>query len=166
MMTRLLRQFIHASSAIALLLVTMSASADEVIVFNLDAKRGELNDYLDKTKWNVVMAWTTYCEICREQYPMLSELHGKYADSKAVVLGISLDGYREAEKIREYRDKYAHKFPSIITSSTQFGSFYKRATGEDFTGTPTYLLIDKDGALRAYLDGATTLAVFEHIITK
>ncbi len=146
------------------LLLPLTGLAGGVTVHTLDGKTGGLGDHLDKSKWTLVMVWTTYCSVCRRQYPVITEFHDKHHASDAVVLGISLDGKDHTEEVRAYREKMQHSFPSVIADSQQFGELYEKATGEDFTGTPTYLLFDKDGGLHAYLDGPITLAALDKFI--
>lgn len=151
---------------VGLLVLPLVTSAGGVTVHTLDGKTGGLGDHLDKTRWNVVMVYTTYCQICRRQYPLISEFHSKHAGTDAVVLGISLDGNDKRDAVIAYRDKMAHTFPSVIADAGQFGELYERATGEAFTGTPTYLVFDNKGGLHAYLDGPITLAALESFLSQ
>lgn len=143
------------TKALFLLLATLSltANAEGVTVATLDGERGGLGGHLVKDKVNVVMVWTTYCGVCRGQYPLISKFHDQYKEGDAVVLGISLDGFDATEKVRSYRTEQRHSFPSVISESEQFAELYEKTTGEDFTGTPTYLVFNKEGGLIAYLDG-------------
>lgn len=155
--------------SIALLLLAMLPSlalSGGVTVHTLSGEAGGLADHLDKSKWNVLMVYTTYCTICRRQYPIISEFHAKHAQTDAVVLGISLDGDAERDKVSAYREKMAHTFPSVTADAAQFGDLYERATGETFTGTPTYLVFDNKGGLHAYLDGPITLSALESFLSQ
>ena len=140
------------------------AWAGGVPVQTLDGTHGGLADYLSHDKWTVVMVWTTYCEICRQQYPEISAFHERHKDTDAVVLGVSLDGYDQADKIKIYQARHAHNFPSVMTSAEDFTDKYARATGEAFTGTPTYLLFNAKAQLRAFLGGPITTAALEKFI--
>ncbi len=115
-------------------------------------------------KWNVVMLWTTYCGVCRGQYPMTSEFHARHQATDAVVPGISLDGLDAAERVSAYRMKQAQRLPRVLSEFEVFSRMYEVATGEVFTGTPSYLVFDDQGALRAHLAGPTGLAALERAI--
>jgi thiol-disulfide isomerase/thioredoxin len=153
-------------AAAALALASLATLAAGVTVHTLDGNSHGLGEQLDKSKWNVVMVYTTYCHICRRQYPILSAFHDKHQASDAVVLGIALDGLEKSAAVQAYRVDQAHSFPSVIADAGQFGALYERATGEAFTGIPTYLVFDKSGSLQAYLDGPVTLAALETFLSK
>ena len=147
-----------------LLLLPFLAHAAGVPVQSLEGQRGGLADHLSHDKWTIVMVWTTYCEVCRKQYPEIAEFHQRHKDKDAVVLGISLDGYDQSSKISAYQQAHAHNFPSVMTSAEDFTGKYARATGEAFTGTPTYLVFNARGQLRAFLGGPITTATLEKFI--
>jgi thiol-disulfide isomerase/thioredoxin len=148
----------------AALLLPLTAIAGGVQVQNLDGRHAGLGEFLNKDKWTLVMIWTTYCDACRKQYPMISEFHSKHKNRDATVLGIALDGYDQQQKIRSYQAAHAQNFPSVMANSDEFISKYQRTTGEAFTGTPTYLLFDAKGGLRAYIDGLVSIAKIEAYI--
>ena len=147
-----------------LLTVAGIVQAAGVSVQTLDGEKGGLSDHLTKGKVNLVMVWTTYCHICRRQYPIISEFHNKYKDGKAVVLGISLDGFEQPEKVGKYRAEQSHSFPSVLAQSEDFGELYEKTTGTPFTGTPTYVVFGKDGGLIAYLNGPVTAKALDGLM--
>lgn len=153
-------------SVMTALLLPLVVYAAGVPVTTLSGQPSSLGEQLERGKWNVVMLWTTYCGVCREQYPAISEFHRRHADTDAVVLGISLDGPNKAAKVASYRQAQSHAFPSVITTVDHFRDMYEKATGESFTGTPTYLVIDKQGGLRAFLGGPTSLEQLEQVIAQ
>lgn len=150
----------------AALLLPCSASAGGVEVQTLEGRHAGLGEFLAKDKWTLVMVWTTYCGACRKQYPLISEFHSKHKDKDAAVLGVSLDGYDQGEKIKAYQTSHAQNFPSVMADSQEFIDRYQRTTGEKFTGTPTYLIYDANGSLRAFIDGLVSIADLEDYINK
>ncbi len=146
------------------LLLPLPAIAGGVQVQDLAGRHAGLGEFLNKDKWTLVMIWTTYCGACRKQYPMISEFHTKHKDSDATVLGIALDGYDQQQKIKTYQAAHAQNFPSVMADSDEFIGKYQRTTGEPFTGTPTYLLFDAKGGLRAYIDRLVSIADIEAYI--
>ncbi len=148
------------------LLLPLTARAGGVEVQTLAGRHAGLGEFLAKDKWTVVMVWTTYCGACRKQYPLISAFHSKHKDKDAQVLGVSLDGFDQGEKIKAYQTAHAQNFPSVMADSDQFIDKYQRTTGEKFTGTPTYMLFDAKGGLRAYIDGLVSIADIENYIKK
>ena len=150
--------------ALACVLLPWRVYAGGVEVQTLEGRHAGLGEFLAKDKWTLVMVWTTYCGACRKQYPMISAFHSKHKDSDAAVLGVSLDGYDQGEKIKAYQSAHQQNFPSVMADSVDFIEKYQRTTGEKFTGTPTYLLYDAKGGLRAYVDGLISTADIEDYI--
>ena len=149
---------------LAAVLLPHAVSAAGLEVRTLAGETSSLGEQVNRGRWTLVMVWTTYCGVCREQYPTISAFHTRHHDNDASVLGIALDGYGEAGKVAEYREAQAHSFPSVLAESDAFAYGFERATGEAFTGTPTYLFFDGDGKLRAYLSGPVSDAALERAI--
>ena len=149
-----------------LLLLPLAAAGAGVPVQTLDGKRSSLGEHLSAGKWTLIMVWTTYCHVCRKEYPWVSAFHRDHEAKDAVVLGVSLDGYDQAEKVKAYQAKQAHSFPSVMTAAEDFSDKYARTTGEAFTGTPTYLLFDPKGKLHAFIGAPATRAAVEKAMAK
>lgn len=152
------------TSACLLLLVSATAPAGDVALRTLDGNDTGLGGIVTQGKWTLVMVWTTYCGVCREQYPIVSAFHERHHERDAVVMGISLDGFEAMEKVARYREDKAHAFPTVVAEAGDFGEKYTQWTGETFTGTPTYLLFDPERGLRAFLDGPVTADALESYI--
>lgn len=60
----------------------------------------------------LVNFWATWCEPCREEYPMLNELARKYAPQGLHVVGISLDDDGEMILVRRFLAKHRPIFPN------------------------------------------------------
>lgn len=69
---------------------------------------------LSKHRGKPVMVnfWATWCEPCREELPMVSELAEKYAPQGLVVFGVSLDDDGEIELVRRFLARVQPVFPN------------------------------------------------------
>lgn len=139
-----------------LLTFPVAGQAAGLTVYRLDATPSTLGTEIVKGRVNVVMIWTTYCPVCRVQIPIMSKFHDAHRNHDATVLGIALAEPEDHAKITAYQTATGQSFPSVIASPESMFDAFAHATGTSFTGTPTYLLIDADGALRSYLVGPTT----------
>ncbi len=146
--------------------ISRNAYAFEISTTNLQGEENSIRVHLSQDTWTLVMAWTTYCGECAKQYSMLSELHDAHKKIDLKVLGVSLDDLQNLQLIVDYQRKKKHKFPSIVADHTSFSSAYKTTTGADFSGTPTYLLFDRQKEFQAYLDGPITRSAIEQFITQ
>jgi len=142
------------------------AFAKGIAVKTLAGEESKFGSHINKDKWTIVMVWTTYWGVCRQEYPKLSEFHERHKDNKATVLGISLDGFGTGEKVNEYREKQSHTFPSLLANSDEFAEPYERTTGTNFSGTPTYLIFDDKQQLQAFKNGKLDIAELEAFMAE
>ncbi len=152
----------------ALLLVSSDAAAraSGFEVRTLDGAVVPLSTYFEPGKWTMVMLWTTYCGTCRSQYPVISEFHDKHKDTDAKVIGVSLDGFVEVDRVRAYIASKPMAFNSTIAEVAALRPAYKAITEEPFTGTPTYLMFDPNGALVAHVQGPLAIEDVENFIAE
>src|SRR5205814_8738467 len=72
----------------------------------------------------LVTFWATWCEPCRDEYPMLNELAKQYAPQGLKVVGVSMDDDGDLILMRRFLARYKPVFPN----------YRKKAGGEaDFT---------------------------------
>lgn len=74
-----------------------------------------------KGKPLLVTFWATWCEPCRDEYPMLNELAKQYAPQGLKVVGVSLDQDGDLILMRRFLARYKPVFPN----------YRKRQGGED-----------------------------------
>ncbi|MEM7540466.1 MAG: TlpA disulfide reductase family protein [Pseudomonadota bacterium] len=131
---------------------------------NLAGEPVALGDYFPAGKWTLVMAWTTYCGVCRQQQPMISAFHSAHKDKDAVVLGIALDGFGAGAKVANYEKSENLSYTTVISDPQSFGEVYRAFTDEGFKGTPTYLLFNPAGGLAGYQTGPLARDAIEKMI--
>ena len=154
----------------ALLLVVLGAPlqahAAGLELKTLDGKTTSLSAQLSTQHPTVVMLWTTYCSVCRRGFPSISAFHDTHAHRDAEVLGIALDGYSELEKVRAFVATSPFSFPTLIAEPATMSAGFERATGEKFTGTPTYLIFNRQRELVAAHSGEVTRDALETFLKK
>src|ERR1700720_4837674 len=65
-----------------------------------------------KGKPLLVTFWATWCEPCRDEYPMLNELAKQYASQGLKVVGVSLDQDGDLILMRRFLPRFKPIFPS------------------------------------------------------
>src|SRR5215475_11658725 len=65
-----------------------------------------------KGKPLLVNFWATWCEPCREEYPLLNELAKEYAPQGLKVVGVSLDQDGDLILMRRFLVRYKPVFPN------------------------------------------------------
>jgi thiol-disulfide isomerase/thioredoxin len=114
----------------------------------------------------VVMIWTTYCGVCKRDYPTLSAFHDAHVGKDAEVLGISIDGIADLDKVNTFVAKAPFSFPTVVADAEVLAQGFERATGEKFTGTPTYLVFNPQRELVGARSGDITRDALETFLRK
>ncbi len=148
----------------AALIALSAGAAGDIKVRTLDGQNAMLSEYFEPGKWTLVMIWTTYCGVCAVQYPIISALHNERHDEDLKVIGISVDGYRYAEQVRAYIAKRPPSFGSVIGEAAEIVPGFNETTGEEFKGTPTYLLFDPQGRISAQTVGPIKTEAIDRFI--
>ena len=160
------RSFIYVISILLLTLSSFSSASDWTEVRTLDGKFTTLSQHFEKDKWTLVMLWTTDCGICQREYPIISEFHDKYKDSTAKVIGVSLDGYSELDKITEHINEMPITFDNLIGEISVVAFNYQSATEEPLRGTPTFLMFNPNGHLVGHNPGPVKPEALENFISR
>ena len=143
-----------------------AALAGGVAVTTLEGKPSTLAEQITPGHYTVVMMWTTYCAVCRKQYPLVSAFHDAHAGKQAEVLGIALDGPAELAAVQAYVAKKPFSFPTVVADSDAMGKMFEAATGEAFTGTPTYLVFNPARQLVAFKSGDLAPGTLDGYVTR
>ncbi len=149
-----------------LLLCSISIASDWTEVRTLEGKFTTLSQHFEKDKWTLVMLWTMDCGICQREYPIISEFHDKHKDTKAKVIGVSLDGYSKLDKITEHIEEMPMTFGNLIGELTVVAFNYQTATEETLRGTPTFLMFNPDGYLVGHNPGPVKPEALEAFISR
>ena len=108
--------------------------------------------------------WATWCEPCREEYPMLNELAKKYAPQGLRVVGISLDDDGEMILVRRFLARNQPVFPNFRKrpgKEEQFiNAIYAKWTG----AIPASFFYAPDGRLIGQIIGESTRDNYEAAI--
>ena len=115
-------------------------------------------------KWLVVMIWASNCPICNREIDSYVEFHETHKGDDARVLGISLDGNSGKKAARDFMQRHAVTFPSLIGEPLEVAAMYSDQTGLSFRGTPTFLVYNPKGELSAQQVGAVPTELIVHHI--
>ena len=79
-------------------------------IIDQDGYRKLLDRYRGKAL--LINFWATWCEPCRDEYPMLNQLAKQYAPQGLHLVGISLDDDGEMILVRRFLSKHQPIFPN------------------------------------------------------
>lgn len=113
----------------------------------------------------MVTFWATWCEPCRDEYPMIVELAKKYAPQGLAVVGVSLDDTSDLGLVHEFLAQSHPDFPNYREKPGIDVKAFYRGVNPDWRGTmPQTVFYGRDGHIARYLIGASPRPAFENAI--
>ncbi|HFE32117.1 MAG TPA: TlpA family protein disulfide reductase [Gammaproteobacteria bacterium] len=140
----LLLSLMIAGSALAL---DVGSTAPD---FTLKSRSGE-NIKLSEQRGDVVMInfWASWCAPCRQEMPLLEELHDRYADLGFTLLGVNVE--EDSNAALDLLKEIPVTFPVLFDSRNDVSKRY------NVVAMPTTVILDRDGNVRyvhkGYLPG-------------
>ena len=151
-------------SLLVFLFLSAPVSAEIKGFEDFSGKPEVLENYIGKGKWLVVMMWASDCHICNREAHQYVDFHMIHSDTDATVLGISLDGASRKKEAEKFIKRHSVDFPNLIAEPEVVANYYRTATGQSFSGTPTFLIYSPDGELKAAQAGAVPTTLIEEFI--
>lgn len=148
-----------------LLVVPMSVIAKDKL-FDFTGKQHQLTEYTGKGKWTIVMIWGHDCHVCNDEAHQYVAFHNKHKNKDAIVVGLSLDGKKIQKKAEAFVKRHKVNFDTLIGEYDEVAGIYEDLTGVQFSGTPTFLIYNPKGELKAQQAGAVPAELIEQFIEK
>ncbi|MDO4332791.1 MAG: cytochrome c biogenesis protein/redoxin [Eubacteriales bacterium] len=122
-----------------------------------------LSDYKGKTVF--LNFWATWCPPCRSEMPQIQALYEKYGENEGdlIVLGVASPDYGNegsATEIAAFLSENGYTFPVVMDDLGLYSSQY------GIRAYPTTFMIDKDGNVYGYVEGALTGEIMESIVQQ
>jgi thiol-disulfide isomerase/thioredoxin len=139
-----------------------SAAADPVLL-DLAGYKQMIAKYHGKPL--VVNFWATWCEPCRDEYPMLVDLAKQFAPQGVVVVGVSMDDDSDMNLVRHFLARNHPGFPNYRQKpGIDVDAFYP-GVNPDWHGTmPQTVFYARDGRILDSFTGTRPRPVFEQAI--
>jgi thiol-disulfide isomerase/thioredoxin len=107
--------------------------------------------------------WATWCEPCRDEYPMLNELAKQYAPKGLKVVGVNFDQDGDLILMRRFIKRYKPIFPNYRKTGDE--TEFQQAVLPEWNGTlPASFFYAKGGRQAGHVFGAGTRATYEAAI--
>ena len=113
--------------------------------------------------------WATWCEPCRDEYPMLNELAKEYAPKGLRLVGVNSDQDGDLILMRRFIARYKPVFPNYRKKpgKPEEEAEFNQAVLPDWRGElPATFLYDKDGRLISHFFGARNRETYEAAIRQ
>jgi len=121
---------------------------------------------LDKYRGKPVLVnfWATWCEPCRDEYPMLNELAKQYVPQGLKVVGVSMDDDGDLILMRRFLARYKPVFPNYRKMAGTEEAF-RQSIFPGWTGSlPATYFYDKDGKQVGHVFGEGKREAYEATI--
>ena len=112
----------------------------------------------------LVTFWATWCEPCRDEYPMLNELAKQYAPQGLKVVGVNLDQDGDLILMRRFIARYKPIFPNYRRKPSEEEPFRQAVLPEWNGSLPASFFYAKDGRRVGQFIGERDRATYEGAI--
>jgi thiol-disulfide isomerase/thioredoxin len=114
----------------------------------------------------LITFWATWCEPCRDEYPILNELAKQYGPMGLQVVGVDFDDEGDLILMRRFIARYKPVFPNYRKQRGGEAAF-TQAVWPDWNGAlPASFFYDKDGKQVGRMLGAGTRETYEAAIQQ
>ena len=127
-----------------------------------------LKAVLKKKRGKVVMInlWATWCVPCREEFPDLIKLYGKYRARGLELILISVDDPQQRGQVEAFLKENGVTFPTYISAEQRYEALIDFLDPEWIGGFPTTFVIDRKGRLNRSLVGGQNYQVFHKAVAS
>jgi cytochrome c biogenesis protein CcmG/thiol:disulfide interchange protein DsbE len=142
---------------------TKPATTADPKLIDLDGYKRIVSKYRGKPL--LVAFWATWCEPCRDEFPMLVELSKQYAPQGLEIFGVSLDNDADMHLVRHFLTLHHPTFPNYRQKpGIDVDEFYADVNPA-WTGTmPETIFYARDGSIAGHFIGQQPRASFEQAI--
>ncbi|NDQ57161.1 MAG: TlpA family protein disulfide reductase [Acidipila sp.] len=114
----------------------------------------------------MVSFWATWCEPCRDEYPMVVDLARQYGEKRLSVIGVSLDEDAEAGLMRRFLARAVPGFPNYRKKPGNEEAFINRVNPKWSGALPATFFYSREGQLVTQIVGEAKRETFEAAIQK
>jgi thiol-disulfide isomerase/thioredoxin len=114
----------------------------------------------------LVTFWATWCEPCRDEYPMLNELAKEYAPKGLSVVGVNMDEDGDLILMRRFIARYRPAFPNYRKKKGEETAFVQSILPGWNGSLPASFLYAKDGGQVGHVMGAGDRQTYESAIQQ
>jgi peroxiredoxin len=138
-----LKSWMRAAAVAAALSITslVGASASMAPAFSLPSRSGDTVS-LAQLKGKVVMLnfWASWCGPCRQEMPLLEQMHKRYSSLGFTLVGVNVDA--NSKDAEDWLGKTPVSFPVVFDRESKVSKLY------DVNAMPSTVFIDRKGNVR------------------
>jgi peroxiredoxin len=138
-----LNKWMRGAAVAAALAVTSTVGASAALApaFSLPSRSGDTVS-LTQLKGKVVMLnfWASWCGPCRQEMPLLDQMHKRYSALGFTLVGVNVDA--NSKDAEEWLSKTPVSFPVLFDRESKVSKLY------DVSAMPSTVFIDRQGTVR------------------
>ena len=145
-----MKQIIRIFTLLAFVFVATATNASSISGkapdFTLKSRDGK-NIRLSDLRGQVVMLnfWASWCGPCRQEMPILEQLHKRYGKLGFTVVGVNVE--QDSSKAVAYLRDIKVSFPILYDNTSKVSKLY------NVNAMPTTVMIDRNGKMRFKHEG-------------
>ena len=113
----------------------------------------------------LVNMWATWCGPCREEFPGLVRVAGKYSGQGLKTILVSADDTNDMATVKKFLAEEGVDFPAFIKSEKD--QAFIDGLDKQWTGAlPATFIFDGNGKLHDFWEGGVTFNVFEQKVVE
>jgi len=151
-----------AAAPLAAPQASKTAAPRDPAIIDVQAYRKLIEHYRGKPV--LVNFWATWCEPCRDEYPMLNELAKQYAPQGLKVVGVSMDDDGDLILMRRFLARYKPVFPNYRKKAGGETAFTQAVLPSWNGSLPATFFYGKDGGQAGHVFGEGTRDTYETAI--
>jgi peroxiredoxin len=118
--------------------ITVQDDAPDFTLKSLQGKNLRLHEYRGRVV--LLNFWASWCGPCRQEMPLLDQIHKRYKDAGFAVVSVNVEG--DPLPARALAQETGVSFPVLIDSGQKVSELY------ELEAMPSSVLIDRDGVVR------------------
>lgn len=151
---------------ILLFFLVTSVSANEGVFKDFKGNEQRIDSFGGNGNWLVLMIWAHDCRVCDQEVGSYEVFHHNSDGKNIRILGLSIDGKSNKQKAENFIDRHDLTFPNLIGELPEVVDYYRTQTRSMFVGTPSFLLFDPSGEIKAVQVGPASPEAVENFIAK
>jgi thiol-disulfide isomerase/thioredoxin len=141
---------------------TKPSSAQALSLIDLAGYNKLLADH--KGKPLLVTFWATWCEPCRDEFPIINQIARDYASKGLTVLGVDMDDDSAVNLIQHFLERNKPIFPSVRKKMGHEDAFVRGVDPQWKDEMPANFFYAADGRLLGFMIGGHPREDFDKII--
>jgi len=114
----------------------------------------------DSVKGKVVLLqfWTTWCQYCRREQPIVDDINKEFAAKGLVLLAVNVG--ESKKKVKKFLEENPRSVRIVLTEDTNLAAMYAA------TVFPIYVAIDRDGNIAGMQRGAGGERALRNLLSR